>query len=189
MNKITHSLSMGKARSVIFAMTVVLGLGVAATVYTPLAGAQAISVLKGHDSQQPVDVDADHLEVLGRQDRAVFSGNVRVRQGDLAINASRMRVAYRNIPGQGLEVQRIDGDGGVQVRSPSEHARGDFAIYDLDKRLITLIGSVSLTRGDTLVKGQRLVMDLKTGRSTLDGGAVAGPSSGRVSGRFVVPKR
>src|SRR3546814_2428156 len=30
---------------------------------------QAVSVLKGHDSKQPVDVDADRIEVQDRQDR------------------------------------------------------------------------------------------------------------------------
>ncbi|API61053.1 OstA family protein [Tardibacter chloracetimidivorans] len=150
---------------------------------------QAVSVLKGHDSKQPVDVDADRIEVQDRQDRAVFSGNVKVRQGNLAIDAARLRVAYRNASGQGLEILRIDADGGVQVRSPSESARGDYGIYDLNSRIITLIGSVSLNRGDTQVRGQRLVMDLNTGRSTLDGGNVASPDGGRVSGRFVVPQR
>src|SRR3546814_16699855 len=86
------------------------------------------------------------------------------------MDAARLRVAYRNASGQGLEILRIDADGGVQVRSPSETARGDYGIYDLNSRIITLIGSVSLNRGDKQVSGQRLVVDLNTGRSTLDGG-------------------
>lgn len=162
--------------------------GLALTLASPVMG-QAVSALKGHDSKQPVDVEADRIEVQDRQDRAVFSGNVRVRQGNLAIDAARLRVAYRNAAGQGLEILRIDADGGVQIRSPSENARGDYGIYDLDRRIITLIGSVTLNRGETSLRGQRLVMDLNSGRSTLDGGTVGGSSGGRVSGRFVVPQR
>ncbi len=161
--------------------------GLALTLASPVLG-QAVSALKGHDSKQPVDVEADRIEVQDRQDRAVFSGNVHVRQGDLAIDSARLRVAYRNATGQGLEILRIDADGGVKISSPSENAHGDYGIYDLDKRIITLIGSVALNRGDTVVHGQRLVMDLNSGRSTLDGGSVGG-SGGRVSGRFVVPQR
>src|SRR3546814_2758633 len=71
------------------------------------------------------------------------------------MDAARLRVAYRNASGQGLEILRIDADGGVQVRSPSETARGDYGIYDLNRRIITLLGSVSLNRGDTQVRGQR----------------------------------
>lgn len=170
-----------------FLPSLLLVAAVAAVPATP-ALAQAISALKGHDSKQPVDVEADRIEVQDRQDRAVFSGNVRARQGDLAMNAARLRVAYRNAAGQNLEIIRIDADGGVQVKSPSENAQGDYGIYDLQKRIITLIGTVSLARGDTLVHGQRLVMDLNSGRTSLDGGAVGG-TSGRVSGRFVVPQR
>lgn len=166
------------------ALALVLALPAASPVF-----GQAISALKGHDSKQPVDVEADRIEVQDRQDRAVFSGNVHVRQGSLAIDAARLRVAYRNAQGKGLEILRIDADGAVQVRSPSESARGDYGIYDLDKRIITLIGSVMLNRGETVVHGQRLVMDLNSGRSTLDGGAVGGSGGGRVTGRFVVPQR
>lgn len=162
--------------------------GLALALASPAAG-QAISALKGHDSKQPVDVEADRIEVQERQDRAVFSGNVHVRQGNLAIDSARLRVAYRNASGQGLEILRIDADGGVQVRSPSESARGDYGIYDLEDRIITLIGSVTLSHGESTVRGQRLVMDLDSGRSTLDGGAIGGNGGGRVTGRFSVPQR
>lgn len=171
------------------ALAVLLSAAGGVAIATAPAAAQAISALKGHDSKLPVDVEADRIEVQDRQDRAVFSGNVRIRQGDLAINAARLRVAYRKGAGQGLEILRIDADGGVQVNSPSENARGDYGIYDLEKRIITLIGTVTLNRGDTTVRGQRLVMDLNSGRSTLDGGAIGGTSGGRVTGRFVVPQR
>ena len=35
------------------------------------------------------------------------------------------------------------------VHSPSETAKGDFGIYDLDRKLITLIGNVQLTQRKT----------------------------------------
>jgi len=176
---------------------------VALAVASP-AIAQDVSALKGLDTHQPVDVEADRIEVQDRQDRAVFSGNVHVRQGNLAIDAARLRVSYRKVqstPGTpqpanstgNLEILRIDADSGVHIRSPSENASGDYGIYDLDKRIITLLGAVTLTRGDTVLHGQRLVMDLNSGHSTLDGGVVGTgggkASSGRVTGRFVVPQR
>ena len=46
----------------------------------------------------------------------------------------------------GLEINRLDASGGVVVRSPSETARGNFGIYDLDRKLITLVGGVQLNR-------------------------------------------
>lgn len=142
--------------------------------------------LKGHDAKSPVDVEADRIEVQDRADRAIFSGNVVVRQANLTLTASRLTVAYaRN--GGGVDIDRLDASGGVLVKSPSETGRGDFAVYDLNKRLITLVGNVALTQGSNQVQGGRMVIDLDTGRATVDGrGAPGASASGRVSGRFTV---
>jgi lipopolysaccharide export system protein LptA len=79
------------------------------------------------------------------------------------------------------------------LRSPSETARSQFAIYDLDRRLVTMIGGVSLSRGGSNVEGGRLVLDLESGRAVMDGGTAGAPgteaSGGRVRGRFTVPQR
>ncbi len=80
--------------------------------------------------------------------------------------------------------------------TPSETATGRYGIYDVGRKTVTLIGAVTLTHGDSVLHGQRLAIDLDSGRSRLDG-ASTGPevpgttatSSGRVSGRFVVPER
>ena len=85
----------------------------------------------------------------------------------------------------------MDASGSVYVVDPSETARGDFGVYDTQRRLITMLGNVTLTRGQSVVHGARLVMDLDSGRSTLDGSSVGGTSSGggRVTGRFTVPQK
>jgi lipopolysaccharide export system protein LptA len=164
-----------------------------ALVMTTPASAQA---LKGHNANAPVDVDADRIEVQDRADRAIFSGNVKVRQGGLSLDAARLTVAYSGgIAGGSPTIQRIDAAGGVSVRSASESATGSFAIYDLNRRLITMIGGVTLNQGANVVRGGRLVIDLNSGRSVIDGSAVgggpgvSGGTGGRVSGRFSVPQR
>jgi lipopolysaccharide export system protein LptA len=148
-----------------------------------------ISALKGHNSDAPVDVAADRIEVQDRADRAIFSGNVVVRQGDLTLTAARLTVAYSG--GGGPQLKRIDATGGVVVRGPAETARGDIGIYDLERRIITLIGGVSLVQKDAKVNGGRLVIDLDSGRAVIDGGGPPGVASqgGRVTGTFTVPPR
>ena len=74
---------------------------------------QPVSALKGHNSNAPVDVTADRIEVQDRADRAVFSGNVVATQADLKLTAPRLTVAYSN--SGGIEIQRIDATGGVTV--------------------------------------------------------------------------
>jgi len=149
---------------------------------------ESVSALKGHNPDAPIDVAADRIEVQDRSDRAVFAGNVHVRQAALTLDTERLTVAYTS--GGGVQIRRLDASGGVTVKSPSETARGTFGIYDLDRKLITLIGAVQLNRGGSQINGQRLTIDLDSGRAVVDGGpAGVGQSGGRVTGHFTVPKR
>jgi lipopolysaccharide export system protein LptA len=168
------------------------GFGVTLAVLAAPAIGQA---LKGHNANAPVDVAADRIEVQDRADRAIFSGNVQVRQAGLSLTTQRLTVAYSKAGGQNPQIDRLDASGGVVVTSATETARGDFAIYDLNRRLITVLGAVDLEQGANHISGGRLVIDLDSGRSVIDGSAVGGSDgtgtsgSGRVTGRFSVPAR
>jgi lipopolysaccharide export system protein LptA len=147
-----------------------------------------VSALKGHDSKAPIDLSADRAEAQDRADRAIFAGNVIVKQGELTLRTARLTVAYANQ--NGLDINRIDASGGVTVVSPSETAKGDFAVYDLNEGLITMVGNVRLERQGSYLSGGRLVIDLDTGRAVMDGGLRGvNQSGGRVTGRFTVPQR
>ncbi|RST29834.1 OstA family protein [Sphingomonas ginkgonis] len=150
------------------------------------------SALKGHNSNAPVDVSADRIEVQDRADRALLVGNVHVKQEELTLDAPRITVAYasggQGVTGGNVKIQRLDAAGGVTMRSPTETARGDFGVYDLNRKLITLVGGVQLLRQGNRVDGQRLVVDLNSGRAVIDGGGPVG-GGGRVTGHFTVPQR
>ena len=156
----------------------------------------AAQALINHDSNAPVDFSADSIEVQSRADRVVIAGNVVVQQAGLTLTASRMTVAYTD--GGGVDVHRIDAVGGVTVTKGGDRATGSSAIYDLDRRLITMLGNVQLTQNGNRLSGGRLVIDLNSGRANIDGRATGGSpaatgtttgSGGRVTGRFTVPKR
>ena len=154
----------------------------------PAQAQESISALKGHDANAPVDVVADRIEVQDRSDRALFAGNVHVTQGELTLDTARLTVAYASTGG--IQIQRLDASGGVVVKSPSETARGDFGVYDLDRKLITLVGNVRLNRDASQILGSRLVIDLNSGRAVIDGGpAGVAQSGGRVTGHFTVPQQ
>lgn len=164
--------------------------GLALLVAGPFGRPADAQVLRGHNTNAPVDFSADRIEVQDRADRVVVTGNVQVVQGDLTMTAARLTVAYHDA--SGVEIDRLDASGGVVVIRGNERASGSVGIYDLNRRLITLIGGVQLTQGANRLAGQRLVIDLATGRSTVDGTAAGGPpgtttsSNGRVSGTFKV---
>ena len=157
------------------------------------AQAQALA---NHNSSAPVDFAAGSIEVQDRADRVVLEGNVRVTQAGLTVTAPRMTVAYTR--SGGTDVNRLDATGGVTVVKGDETAKGNVAIYDLDRRLITMVGNVELRQRGNNLRGGRMVIDLNSGRATVDGrGAARGPdgspdtdgSGGRVKGTFSVPQR
>lgn len=147
------------------------------------------SALKGHNVDAPIDIDAARIEVRDRDNQALFSGQVRVRQAELGLDAQQLRVFYDHGAGEALQIRRLDAEGGVRLSSPSEQATAAYGVYDVDQRQLTMIGNVVLTRGDSILRGQRLAIDLESGRSTLDGATGGSSGASRVTGRFVVPAR
>ena len=154
-----------------------------------------------HNTDAPIDFGADHIELQDRANRAVLSGSVSVKQAEMTLNAARMTVAYTGqVVGGSPQVSRLDASGGVTVRRPDQTARSQYAIYDLNRRVITMLGAVTLTQGANTVNGGRLTINLDTGRAVIDGSSVAGSSGaagegttqrsgGRVTGTFSVPNR
>ena len=172
-----------------------------------VTGLIAISAVAGaqqrHNTDAPIDFGADNIELQDKANRAVLSGNVSVKQAEMTLNAQRLNVAYTGEVVDGNpQVSRLDASGGVTVRRPDQTARGQYAVYDLNRRVITMLGAVRLTQGPNVVNGARLTINLDTGRAVVDGSAVAGGGngaggagnvqqapSGRVTGTFSVPKR
>ena len=152
--------------------------------------------LKNHDTDAPIDVDARAIDVLDQNSKAIFTGDVRMVQGTMKLNADTVTVFYDRTNKTGdPTIQRLDAQNNVKLVTPTETASGRYGVYDVAQKTITLVGAVTLTRGDSILHGQRLSVDLVSGRSKLDGaatssapGTTAAPG-GRVSGRFVVPPR
>lgn len=156
-----------------------------------VAGAQHLSAqgIARHNSDAPVDYQADRIEVQDKAKRVVLSGNVDISQTDLRLQAARTTVAYSDAGG--IRIDRIDATGGVQVTRGTESARGDVAVYDFGRNIITMTGNVALRRGGDTLNGGRLVIDLDSGLSSVDGrsGTAGGAGGNRVSGTFKVRER
>ena len=80
-----------------------------------------MSALKGHDGSAPVDVSADRLEVQDRADRAIFAGNVHVKQGELTLDTERLTVAYSGTAAESRS-SRLDAAGGVSAQPVGNRA-------------------------------------------------------------------
>ena len=147
------------------------GLGVALTLLvTPAAvRAQALE----HDTSLPIEITADQLEVAQRERVATFTGNVDAVQGDLVLSADQLRVFYygdqegERPAGTSGSIRRIEAEGNVFVSSPRETAQGKLGVYDVASNQLTLEGAVVLTQDANVVRGERLEMDLVSGRSRM----------------------
>jgi lipopolysaccharide export system protein LptA len=147
---------------------------------------------RGHNSRAPIALNADRIVVQERANRAILSGNVRVRQGDMTLTAGQIVVAYTG--GGAGSVSRMDASGGVTVQRGNETARSSFATYEPNRRVISLTGGITLNQGGNTMRGGRLLINLNSGSAVVDGRGGASPNpanpdaptSGRVSGRFSV---
>lgn len=152
-----------------------------------------------HNSQAPVDFSADSGELQDKAGKGILTGNVVVRQAEMTLTAARVIVTYSGQVVDGAPVaSRFDASGGVTVTRPDQTAKGQYAIYDVSRRVIIMLGSVTLNQGANIVNGNRLTINLDTGKAVIDGSGVASSGvpggiktapGGRVSGRFSVPKR
>lgn len=183
MTSSTNTRSLGKVAltwaAAGFALTAVLASGMR-------ADAQAIA---SHNTNAPVSFDAGNIALDDRANRVVLTGGVVVNQAGLTVRSNRMLAAYAD--DGSLDVTRITANGGVVVTRGNERASGDVAVYDFNRRVITMAGNVQLSRGGDTLSGGRLVIDLASGLSTVDGRANGGApgeegSDGRVRGTFSV---
>jgi lipopolysaccharide export system protein LptA len=127
-------------------------------------------------SDQPIQIEADRLEVRDQEQLAIYTGNVIVRQGETVLEAPELRVFYTGEPEgpnePGSEVDRLEAGVGVTVRSGDRTASGDTAVLDMTNDIVTMSGNVILTEGDNVVRGETLVVNLATDEGRMEGGRV-----------------
>ncbi|MET0547569.1 MAG: LptA/OstA family protein [Caulobacterales bacterium] len=132
----------------------------------------------------PVDIESDSLQVVDAERKAVFSGNVDAQQGDSRLKSRRLTVyfgakkanATGNSTGDALgasfgEIDKLLAEGDVLYLTPTERARGDTGVYEMKTDTITLTGGVIVTRGDNVIKGDRMVIEVSSGKTTITSNA------------------
>ena len=85
----------------------------------------------------------------------------------------------------GTQITKIEAKGQVVITSEDgQTTNSDWALYDVPTQLVTVGGNVVLMQGQNVLKGDRLVIDLKTGESRFEntGNTAAG---GRIRALFM----
>lgn len=119
------------------------------------------------DTRLPVEVTAENLSVNQADGTANFAGDVLVKQGEMRLSAAAIRVEYS---ADGKEISRLHATGGVLLVNLTDAAEAAEAVYTIATGEVVMTGNVLMTQGQTAIKGQRLVIDLKSGTGRMEGG-------------------
>ena len=139
---------------------------------------------------EPVKIQAATLEVRDKQKMATFSGDVHLVQGDTDMRCKVLVVYYEgdagkdskqpappNASGQ-QQIRRMEARGDVIVVQKDQTATGERGDFDMRGNTVTLIGNVVVAKGENILRGQKLVVNLTSGVSRMESGG------GRVEGLF-----
>ena len=153
---------------------------------------------------QPVKIESDALEVRDKSQQATFSGKVKLTQGDTVLQCQRLVIFYENesaapaqkkggakaaqkntgAVGGGQQIKRAEARGDVLVTQKDQTAKGDNGVFDVKSNTITLTGSVVVTQGANVLRGDRMIVDLTTGVSRVESGQSKTGERQRVEGLF-----
>jgi lipopolysaccharide export system protein LptA len=158
------------------------------TVQVPSVAAQGLAdTFTGFStsSDQPIDIEADNLEVDDAVNTAIFRGNVKVTQGEMILVTAVLTVTYtEGEDGGNQEISRMEASGSVVVNSAGNSVTGDWASFEMATRIIVFGGNVVVSQGENVLRGDRLLVNLNTNTTQLESYS----RDVRVQGSFV-PKQ
>jgi lipopolysaccharide export system protein LptA len=157
---------------------------------------------------QPIQIEANTLEMRDKKKEATFAGNVKVVQGDTTMTSKVLVVFYDSAtpaagapasapagnakaatkaapiqsatpgPGGSSSIRRLEARGNVVVTQKDQVVTGESAVFDTKTNLVTMVGGVILTQGKNVLRGDRLLVDMTTGVSRVES------DNGKVQGLF-----
>ena len=148
-------------RSLTLSGLLALALSTAAAAQTVGFGAMRAN------ADAPVEVTSDSLQVNQDTGEAVFTGNVLIGQGEMRLSAQSVTVVYAE--GGQNRIRSLNATGGVTLVSGEDAAEAAEAIYDVEAGTIVLTGDAIVTRGESVLAGDRIEVDLNDGTASVSG--------------------
>jgi lipopolysaccharide export system protein LptA len=147
-----------------------------------------------------VDIEADTMEILDQEKKAIFTGNVNAKRGNVTLKCEKLVVTYTESPqaptakqqtgtqtasetqgssNQGqvdkkTEVTFLDAEGSVVIVTSSQTVTGKTAHMDVKANKLWVKGGAKVVQGKTIMNGEQLFVDLNTNKSEMTGGRVKG---------------
>lgn len=156
-------------------------------------GAAAVLAPEAHaqlsEGGGPVSYSADNLEYFDAERRLVLTGDVDIVQNDARLRADRITLFFSRSGGEGGsslasgDIERMIAEGEVYYVRPAQSARGNRAVYEVAQDAVTFSGNVVVASEENVIRGEELVLQIGSRRTT-----IRPQANGRVQGVFV-PRR
>lgn len=125
-----------------------------------------------------VDIEANQMEILDAEKKAIFRGNVDARRADVSLKADELVVKYADVKQPDgtskTDATDLDAKGNVTIKTAKETITGDWAKFNPQTNKLVVGGAVKLVQGSTVLTGKELKADLNTDRIEMSGGRVKG---------------
>ena len=137
----------------------------------------------GPNSDGPVDITADELEVQNKACISTWKGKAEALQGQARLRADTIKIFFEPKPGASGatgtgacgDLLRMEAQGSVYyVTSKDQRVRGDNGVYDAGNDTVTLTGDVVAVQGQNVLRGTRMVFNTQTGEGHMVGGGGGG---------------
>ncbi|MGH6846630.1 MAG: LptA/OstA family protein [Methylocella sp.] len=135
------------------------------------------AILPGGNSKDPINIAAAKLDYFDKEQKLVYTGNVVATQGESKLEAGTLVIfltpkdalAPAGAPSSSSQIRRLEAAGPVIIISKDQIGTGDSGFYEKSENKVTLIGNVTLTQGQNVTKGDKLIYDLNTNQAAVTG--------------------
>ncbi|MGQ0484277.1 MAG: LptA/OstA family protein [Hyphomicrobiales bacterium] len=151
-------------------------LALIAALIAPLAAAAPAAAQSSKSKE--VNITADRMEILDAEGRAVFTGKVDAKRGDVRLTSDKLVAIYTEVKqtdgSSKQEVTRLEAEGSVTIVTAKQTITGQWAKMDVNADKLEVGGKVKVVQGQTVLQGELLNVDLAADKSEMTGGRVKG---------------
>jgi lipopolysaccharide export system protein LptA len=118
------------------------------------------------DSNQPIEAQADKMEIDEATGQIQMSGTVEIVQGLTKLTAAFVRIEYTEDQNN---IKTIYASGSVYLESSGDVAKGDEATYQLSENMIYLNGNAMLVQENNTLNAENIKLNTETGSAVMTG--------------------
>jgi len=125
------------------------------------------------DSEQPIYIDSDKQNLDMKSNKVTFSGDVKLKQGSISINADKL-IVIRNQEDDSLKEIEAFGAPATfsQLTDEGKTLRGEAKelYYKVATDQLTMIADAVLSQDESTIRGQKITYKISSQKLTADGG-------------------